>query len=279
MHLARQGIIESFMMLHTHHLSLKTRVAWLLVSLLMLMAGQAQALTATSQPISSIIIVEADVAFDEALVRQAISPLEAHNLRIVVILAQAGDEADFTARLEALGLVHGSKLSEDVVALYVAIDTRYSEIMWNTRRYDRVIPDLNLRRTAMNPLLRDGLYDKAFENTLRVLEESLASFEPKESVATSAPTAPPSSSSAPSGTASTVWDVVTTVWNVILSVVCLIIAIIGAAGVVALIVAPMFSEGPSISSDSDGPYRIGSYDSGGSDGGGSDSGGSDSGGW
>jgi len=182
--------------------NLQPKAAWLVVGLLMLMLGQAQALTPTAEPTSpSIIFAEVDASFDEELVRQAIPPLEARGLRVVVILVQTGEEADFLSRLREFDAAQGSQLDEDVVALYVSIDTRYSEVRWNTRRYDEVIPAIDLRRTAMNPLLRDGLYDKAFENALRVLEEALKNYDLGTPIATLAPT-PVSSPPAPSGSTS-----------------------------------------------------------------------------
>ncbi|MDW8171042.1 MAG: hypothetical protein RML73_01025 [Anaerolineae bacterium] len=157
-------------------------------------ANQVWALTATPTP-QSFIIVDAAVAFDDDSVRQAMQPLEERGLRLAVFLVQTGDTDDFLARLQALGLAQGSQLSEDVVALYAAIDTRYSEVRWNTRRYNDVIPALNLRRTAMNPMLRDGLYDQAFQRTLSALEEGLKQSDLGTPVATTMPAPVPAASS------------------------------------------------------------------------------------
>lgn len=151
-------------------------ILWVVLSIQPLYALTPRALITPSVEPTPIpqerIFFEADARFSEAPVQEAMRPLEQRGIKVVTFIVQSGGEADLTERLNALGLSDGTKTSENVIALYIAIEERYSEVRWNTVTYDNVIDGLNVRRTFMNPSLRDGLYTEALVRSLEALESA-----------------------------------------------------------------------------------------------------------
>ncbi len=159
---------------------------WIIGILLCVVAGVLHAQAVPTQ--QAIVVRAADARLDEEAIRQAMQPLLARGLRVAVYLVQNGGSSDFRARREADGL-GGEFVDEDVIALYAAIDTRYSEVIWGAR-YHNLMLNLNLRRSVMNLYLRDNLFTEAFVKSLEAIEAVLAT--PPTPVPISAPVENPS---------------------------------------------------------------------------------------
>ncbi|GAB4526554.1 MAG: hypothetical protein OHK0046_43480 [Anaerolineae bacterium] len=122
---------------------------------------------------NAFIIRTADAALDESAVRAATQPLIDRGARVVVYFVQSGGASDFLSRLEDNGFGSGQSANDDVIALYVSVNDRYSEIRWG-EDFDSQLSNNNLRSDVMNPQLRAADYTLAFVDTLTALDEVLA---------------------------------------------------------------------------------------------------------
>lgn len=110
---------------------------------------------------------------DADAIHDAAQPLIEQGARVAVyLIAEHGGEADFLARLRADGCGNGSYADEDVLAVYVSLAPRYSEIRWG-EDYDRALSSSSIRADVLNPRLRDAEFSYGFEDTLIAIQRAV----------------------------------------------------------------------------------------------------------
>lgn len=97
---------------------------------------------------------------DEGAVRNAARPLVNKGAAVAVYFVESGGADDFTERMIDSGIARadGAMLS-NVIAIYVAVDDRYSEIAYGDQWTDALAVNENaelIRRDQLNPGLSDG---------------------------------------------------------------------------------------------------------------------------
>ena len=117
----------------------------------------------------------ADALLDESQVRSAATALTGRNIRLGIYMVNQGNQSDFLRRLQADRLGNGREADSDVVAIYVSVDNRYSEIRWGQNFDNQLEPvGRDIRSTRLNPRLRDGRYTSAFVDTINAVDQVMA---------------------------------------------------------------------------------------------------------
>lgn len=139
--------------------------------LLLLLAGPARAQ-------GQLIITDPGGRLDRGAIEDAAAPLLNQGAELAVYLVQSGGEADFLERLTDDGLARGDGMARTkMIALYVALDQRYSSIRFGddwayalgvNDNYDAI------RQTALNPGLSAGDFTGGFVDALGAIEEAAA---------------------------------------------------------------------------------------------------------
>lgn len=130
---------------------------------------------AAAQPGNVHIIKTADASLDESEIHTAARVLTERDVRLGVYLVSSGSEQDLSQRLRADGLGNSQGPYRDVVAIYVGVNNRYSEIRWGANFNSRLEPiGRDIRSTRLNPRLRDGDFTAGFVDTINAVEQALA---------------------------------------------------------------------------------------------------------
>ncbi len=115
---------------------------------------------------------------DRAAVQRAAQPLINRGAEVAIYLVQSGDASDFRSRLTKDGLVRDSLYRTKMIAIYVALDSRYSSISsgdgWNEALAVNNNRDL-IRTQKLNPGLSSSDYTGAFTATLGAIEAAIVS--------------------------------------------------------------------------------------------------------
>jgi uncharacterized membrane protein YgcG len=128
------------------------RLALLWLALLSLAAGCGAA------PEGQLLLVDETARLDRARVEAAARPLLARGAAVAVIAVPSGDDsgADFTRRLDEVGLLRAGRIAPQAIALYVSYAPRYSEIRagtgWSARLPGEALREIRLE--ILNPALR-----------------------------------------------------------------------------------------------------------------------------
>lgn len=127
---------------------------------------------------SDLIIVDPGGNLDENAIRVAARPLLDRGAQVAIYLVQDGGDADFVNRLVADGLARDRNTARsNMVALYVALDQRFSSIRygdgWNAALRTNNNVD-SIRENAFNPGLADGDFTAAFADTLEAIDQAIA---------------------------------------------------------------------------------------------------------
>ncbi|NNJ08892.1 hypothetical protein EKD04_000970 [Chloroflexales bacterium ZM16-3] len=141
------------------------------VALLLLLAAPALAQ-------GQLVITDPGGKLDRAAVQRAAQPLLNRGAEVAVYLVQSGGESDFTNRLTEDGLLRDGLYRTKMIAIYVALDERYSVIGngddWNEAL--AVNDNRNLiRENDLNSGLSSGNYTGAFTSALGAIEQAIVS--------------------------------------------------------------------------------------------------------
>ncbi|MEI8308791.1 MAG: hypothetical protein WCF99_17145 [Chloroflexales bacterium] len=115
---------------------------------------------------------------DRAAVQRAAQPLINRGAEVAIYLVQSGDASDFRSRLTKDGLLRDGLYRTKMIAIYVALDSRYSSISsgdgWNEALAVNNNRDL-IRTQKLNPGLSSSDYTGAFTATLGAIEAAIVS--------------------------------------------------------------------------------------------------------
>ena len=143
----------------------------LLLVVALLAAGCAQAS-------GRLLLVNEAAILDRQRIEAAAAPLIARGATLAIVVAERGDEqgADFARRLEAANLLRGGAVAEDVIALYVSRDPRYSELRAGGRWSGALPSDAlrTIRLETLNPTLRAGSFTDGIVSALAALDTRIA---------------------------------------------------------------------------------------------------------
>lgn len=124
------------------------------------------------------ILVDPGGRLDESAVRAAARPLINRGATVAVYVVDQGGADDFTERMVDSGIARSDgALLSTVVALYVAIDSRYSEIAYGDEWTDALAVNNNadlIRRDQLNPGLSDGDFTRGVVDGLTAIERAIA---------------------------------------------------------------------------------------------------------
>lgn len=121
----------------------------------------------------NLIIEDATGNLNRGDIESAAEPLLDRGATVAIYLVQAGGETDFLQNLEADGLVRDGQAQTRMIAIYVALDERYSSIRfgdaWNealaiNENYE------NIREAELNPQLAEGDFTQAYVNALQSID-------------------------------------------------------------------------------------------------------------
>lgn len=115
---------------------------------------------------------------DQSAVEQAARPLVNRGAAVAVYVVDRGDEDDLVERLIDDGLARDSSaLLSNVIAIYVAVDDRYSNITYGDQWSDALGVNNNydvIREGDLNPGLSDGDFTRGVTTALDAIEEAIA---------------------------------------------------------------------------------------------------------
>lgn len=141
------------------------------VALLLLLAAPALAQ-------GQLTITDLGQRLDEDAVREAAQPLVDRGALVAVYLVQSGGAEDFTDRLIEDDLARDSNTARStMVAIYVALDQRYSEIRYGDEWSDALAVNENaelIRSDQLNPGLSDQDYTRGFTSALTAIDDAIA---------------------------------------------------------------------------------------------------------
>jgi uncharacterized membrane protein YgcG len=125
-----------------------------------------------------LLLVDEIAALDHSRIEVAAAPLIGRGVTLAIVVVERGDDqgADFARRLEAAQLLRGDAVLEDVVALYVSRDPRYSELRAGGS-WSGALPSETLRairQDALNPALRADNFTDGVVAALAALDTRLA---------------------------------------------------------------------------------------------------------
>lgn len=123
-------------------------------------------------------IVDTTGDLDQGRIEQAARSLVNQGAKVAVYLVNSeGGADDFQQRLEAAGLANGQQLDTNLVAVYVSLNPRYSELAGGDR-WNAALSTNNaietIRTTTLNPALSSGDYSAAFVNTLGAIDTAIS---------------------------------------------------------------------------------------------------------
>lgn len=124
-----------------------------------------------------LLISDQSGTLDRAQIESAAAPLVARGavVGVFIVAHSAEPVADVHWQLGAVGLLEDGATAPDVIALYVSLDPRYSELRAGSR-WSGTLPDATLREirlATLNPALHDGSFTVGAAGTLGALEAHL----------------------------------------------------------------------------------------------------------
>lgn len=140
------------------------------VALLLLLASPALAQ-------GQLILEDPSGRLDEGAVRSAARPLVNKGATVAVYFVDSGSADDFTERMIDSGIARSDgALLSNVVAIYVAVNDRYSEIAYGDQWSDALTVNENaelIRRDQLNPGLSDGDFTRGVVDGLTAIDAAI----------------------------------------------------------------------------------------------------------
>jgi uncharacterized membrane protein YgcG len=125
-----------------------------------------------------LVIFDPEGYLDRSAIEAAARPLLDRGAEVAVYMVQSGGDADFVERLIADDLARDSVTARsNMIALYVALDERYSGIRygdgWNAALSTNNNVD-QIRENDFNPNLADGNFTAAYVSALEAIDDAIA---------------------------------------------------------------------------------------------------------
>jgi uncharacterized membrane protein YgcG len=125
-----------------------------------------------------LIVTDPNGLIDRAAVERAAEPLLQRGALVAVYLVQSGGDADFVDRLIDDDLAQSSTVARSqMVALYVALDERYSAIRFGDEWNAALNVNDNfeqIRQNELNPGLADGDFTRGITDALGAIDAAIA---------------------------------------------------------------------------------------------------------
>lgn len=125
-----------------------------------------------------VIIEDPDGRLNQDAVRQAARPLVDRGAAVAIYIVPKGSDADAVQRLIAAGLARSNKvLLSNVICIYVAVNDRYSTIIYGDKWSDALAVNDNaavIRKGDLGPGLSDGDYTRGFVTALGAIDKAIA---------------------------------------------------------------------------------------------------------
>ena len=125
-----------------------------------------------------VIIEDPDGRLNQDAVRQAARPLVDRGAAVAIYIVPKGSDADAVQRLIAAGLARSNKvLLSNVICIYVAVNDRYSTIIYGDKWSDALAVNDNatvIREGKLGPGLSDGDYTRGFVTALGAIDKAIA---------------------------------------------------------------------------------------------------------
>jgi uncharacterized membrane protein YgcG len=142
-----------------------------------LLLAAALFLSGCARQAGRLLLIDEATTLDRARIETAAAPLIARGATVAIMVVERGDEqgADFARRLEAAQLLSGDAVIDDVIALYVSREPRYSELRAGGR-WSSALPSETLRsirQEALNPALRADTFTDAVAAALAAIDARL----------------------------------------------------------------------------------------------------------
>jgi len=108
---------------------------------------------------------------DAGPIMEAAQPLIDRGAIVAVYFAESGEHSEFNSYLRADGLMQGENLEDNLIAIYVSLADRYSEIAVGARWQNVLTPRIEgIKSSALDGNLREAAYTLAFSRALEELD-------------------------------------------------------------------------------------------------------------
>lgn len=172
----------------------------LFLSLLMLLL--IPALPALAQQGKFIIKNETDEALEMSDLLPAAQPLIDRGATVAIYFVKNGERDEFNQRLRDDGLMRGDLIDDSLIAIFVSLEDRYSEIAYGDNWVAALNPRAEgIRSGALGRNLREGAYALAFTRALEDIENVIANPAALPPNSTFQPISTPTSTSSEGTTA------------------------------------------------------------------------------
>jgi uncharacterized membrane protein YgcG len=140
-----------------------------LIILFALLSLLAAALPASAQ---GEFVIESDAEpLDAGPIMEAAQPLMDRGAIVAIYFVQSGERDEFNNRLRDDDLMRGDNLEDNLIAIFVSLDDRYSEIAYGARWVDILRPRAEgIKSSALDGNLREGAYTLAYARALEELD-------------------------------------------------------------------------------------------------------------
>ena len=120
--------------------------------------------------------IESDAEpLDAGILMEAAQPLLDRGAIVAIYFAESGESEEFDRRLRDDDLMRGNLLEDNLIAIFVSLGDRHSEILYGDRWKAILDPRTEgIKSSALDGNLREGVYTRAFERTLQEIETVIA---------------------------------------------------------------------------------------------------------
>jgi ribosomal protein L29 len=134
-------------------------------------------LTACAQQPGQLALEDRAEVLERSKIEAAAAPLLNAGHTVAIFTVNNGDETgqDFSQRLQKAGLWRSNDIHPDILAIYVSLTPRYSELRAGSN-FSSALPDellRTIRLEQLNPNLRAGTMSTGVEATLKLFEREL----------------------------------------------------------------------------------------------------------
>jgi uncharacterized membrane protein YgcG len=108
---------------------------------------------------------------DAGPIMEAARPLMDRGAIVAIYFVRTGERDEFNNRLRDDDLMRGDNLEDNLIAIFVSLDDRYSEITYGARWVDVLRPRAEgIKSSALDGNLREGAYTLAYARALEELD-------------------------------------------------------------------------------------------------------------